>query len=312
MPDPTPAVLPRYPVYVPSKGRAKRCYTARCLTKDRVPFYLVVRESELETYKEYFPDAQYLVLPRAEAEDAPPEEGLIRARNWIKAHSLANGDERHWQIDDNVEYFGRRWRRRRIRVDGGIAIRAVEDFVDRYTNIGIAGMDYYMFVPDNQGHPAIQWNCHVYSCTLILNSLPYRWRTPLNDDTDMCLQVLAGGYCTLLVNAFLVQKLRTMRIKGGNTEIYKNVDGRLRMARQLERLWPGIVTVDRRFQRPQHIVKAAWKRFDTQPILKEGLTLEALAEEKNEYGMELTALQKIRSDRIQALHDAAVAKGIGR
>lgn len=39
---------------------------------------------------------------------------------------------------------------------------------------------------------------HVYSCTLILNSIEQRWRLLYNDDTDLCLQVLAAGWCTIL------------------------------------------------------------------------------------------------------------------
>ena len=36
--------LPRYPVYIPSKGRAEKCYTAQFMFDDGVPFYLVVEE----------------------------------------------------------------------------------------------------------------------------------------------------------------------------------------------------------------------------------------------------------------------------
>ena len=36
---------PRYPVYVPSKGRGRECLTARFLTRDHFPFYLVFQRT---------------------------------------------------------------------------------------------------------------------------------------------------------------------------------------------------------------------------------------------------------------------------
>ena len=68
---------------------------------------------------------------------------------------------------------------------------------------------------------------HVYSCTLVLNSIPHRWRGEYNEDTDICLQVLADGWCTILVNAYLAKKTHTMKTSGGNTDVLYQGDGRL-------------------------------------------------------------------------------------
>jgi hypothetical protein len=40
------------------------------------------------------------------------------------------------------------------------------------------------------------------------------------------------------------------------------------MARSLERMWPGVVTVKRRFDRPQHTIKNNWTYFDTPLVRK--------------------------------------------
>lgn len=109
-------------------------------------------------------------------------------------------------------------------------------------------------------------NIRVYSCTLLDNTLPFKWRGRYNEDTDLCLQVLTAGYCTALVRTFLCRKIGTMRMKGGNSsELYKG-DGRLKMAQELHRNWQQFVTIDHRFGRPQHVVD--WSRFKTQLILK--------------------------------------------
>lgn len=288
--------LPRYPIYIPSKGRHEdnKALTARFLEKDGVPFYLVVEPQERAAYEARFGSARVLTLPW----DNPGS--VIPARNWIKDHSISIGAARHWQFDDNMRRIARRYKGRRLPCDSGIALRACEDFVERYENIAIAGLNYEMFAPDGQEIAPFYLNVHVYSCTLFLNSLPHRWRGRYNEDTDICLQVLADGWCTLLFNAFLVAKVWTMKLTGGNTTTLYQGDGRLRMARSLERLWPGVVETKRRFQRPQHVVKDSWKCFTTPLKLKAGVDLSAMPA-VDEKGMRLTPTKEVRSQAIRKM-----------
>lgn len=258
--------VPRYPIYVPSKGRFKNCLTANCFVQDELPFRLVVEPQEKREYADRFGLKRLLVLPH-------DDRGLIYVRNWIKSHATEEGHERHWQLDDNIRTVRRLYRGNRIKCRAGIAFAAVEDFVDRYENIAVAGLNYEMFAPPGTKLPPFHLNQRVYSCSLVLNSLPYRWRSTYNDDTDYCLQVLAAGWCTVLVNVFLIQKMSTMIIKGGNTDVLYQGDGRLKMARSLERLWPGVVETKRRYKRPQHVVRYAWGKFDTPLKLKPGVDL---------------------------------------
>jgi hypothetical protein len=272
-------VLPKYPVYVVSKGRADSGQTAKSLIRDEVPFKIVVEPQEQEAYANTVGAERVLVLPFSNL-----GLGSIPARNWIWEHSKGSGAERHWILDDNIMGFWRRWNARKMRCEAGVGLRVAEDFTDRYENVGISGLNYYMFSINKLKQPPFYLNVHVYSCILILNSLPFRWRGRYNEDTDLCLQTLAGGWCTILFNAFLAWKKTTMTMKGGNaTELYKG-DGRLKMARSLERVWPHVVTVGRRFRRPQHIVRGAWRGFDTPLKLKPGVDPN---EPPNEYGMRM-------------------------
>ena len=283
--------MSRYPIYIPSKNRSDNCLTAGRLNKDKTPYHLVVEPQEEVVYRKAFPDASILVLDRNDG-------GLFYVRNWIKAHSLANGDKRHWQIDDNITYFRRWYKTRRIPINAGTALRIVADFVDRYENVAIAGLDYKMFCIKSpvEQKPFIL-NCHVYSCTLVLNSLPHSWRD-YNDDVDICLQVLADGWCTILMKAFMIDKMWTMSVKGGMTATYQN-DGRLQMARQLERRWPKVVSVNRRFQRPQHVVKDSWKRFDNKLIRRKDIDFNTFT--PDEQG--LTLKQVAPMIKAQAIRD---------
>src|SRR4029453_4657284 len=57
---------------------------------------------------------------------------------------------------------------------------------------------------------------------------------------------------------------------GGNTGLYQG-DGRLKMPRSLERLWPGGARGERRFKGPQHKTTTEWKSFTTPLKLKPDL-----------------------------------------
>src|SRR6266567_487959 len=308
----TGRILPRYPVYIPSKGRSHACQTARCLVKYGVPFSLVVEPQEEALYRAKFPDAHFLVLPWSGDDQVRrtfcqqwgiENGGLIAVRNWIKDHATASGTERHWQLDDNMDYFRRYYHQKRVYCEPGIALQVCEDFTDRYENIAISGLNYEAFMPDGQKRVPFVVNCHVYSCSLTLNSIPFRWRLAYNDDTDICLQVLAAGWCTVLLNTFMVHKIQTMKVKGGNTTDLYQGDGRLKMAHSLERMWPGVVTTKRRYHRPQHVIKDSWKCFDTPLRLKPGIDLTQLPA-INEYGMELVQVAaEVKSPRIQGLLD---------
>lgn len=144
-----PAPLPRYPIYIPSKGRADHCLTAQFLLRDEVPFKIVVEPQERDAYAAHFGNEHLLVLPFSN------QGSVVPARNWIRDHSM--GYKRHWQLDDNISHVRRRWRVKRIPCDSRFAFTAVEDFVDRYENVAIAGLAYRFFVINGVKLPPIEY-----------------------------------------------------------------------------------------------------------------------------------------------------------
>lgn len=285
---------PRYPIYIPSKGRADNLMTAAMFVADDVDFRVVVEPSQVEAYRAF--KDRLLVLP----ED---NKGLVYSRNWIKDHSISEGHARHWQFDDDIKEMYRYHRGFRLACSSRIALCVMEDFVDRYENVALSTFNSYFFLPCASGIaynklPPFYINYRCYTCFLVLNALPNRWRHRYNEDTDMSLQVLADGWCTIMFNTFAIQTPETMSAKGGQTDIYVN-DGRLRMARQLERVWPGVVETKRRFGRPQHVVKGVWKKFDTPLKLKPGIDPSKM--KPNNYGLKLKAVKEVRSPNLLRL-----------
>lgn len=285
--------IPRYPLYVISKERANTALTPRFLAADGVPFHLVVEPQQERSYAYRFPKASILTLPFSNL-----GQGSFPARNWCWDHALAGGAKRHWILDDNIGQVRRLYGGKRIPSDSGPAFAATEDFVDRYENVAIGGMNYQMFV--TPASPPYRTNVHVYSALCIRNDLPQRWRLRYNEDVDLCLQVLTAGFCTVLVNLFMIDKKTTMTMRGGNTDKLYAGDGRLKMARTLEKTWPGIVTVDRRWGRAQHVVD--WSYFKTPLALRPDVDLSSFPR-VDEYGLSLFEVAPIRSPALRDLYE---------
>ena len=273
---------PKYPVYVISKGRAKRCLTARELTLMNVPFYLVVEPQEEQEYRQEWSNANIIVTPFSNL-----GQGSIPVRNFVWEHSINNGDKRHWILDDNLEGFHRLNRNMKPKVMDGTIFRCCEDFTERYSNVPISGMNYYSFCKTTDRVPPYYLNTRVYSCILIDNSLEFRWRGKYNEDTDLCLRTLKAGYCTILFNAFLVGKVTTMRMKGGNTnEVYGDTNQRKEFAESLQKQHPDVVKVTWKFNRWHHQVN--YKPFKKNKLKRiEGLQIKKGVDN---YGMKLIEL----------------------
>lgn len=277
---------PRYPIYIPSKNRSDVCYTARFFIEDNVEFKIVVEPSQKKAYENIFGSERLLVLPEDNLR-------LLGSRLWIREHSLSLGYDRHWQFDDNITYIGRFHKGKRIRCDSNTAISVVEDFTDRYLNIGVSGFNYGMFlIPDGKTAPnPYILNHKVYSGSLINNKMPYKWRLYYNDDVDICLQCLINGLCTVQFNAFYINKLRTMLVKGGNTDDLYQKDGRLLMARTIEEVYPQYCQTKIRFGRPQHVVN--WDAFKGLKLIRrKDINWEELENKTNNYGLELKQFKK--------------------
>jgi hypothetical protein len=274
---------PRYPVYIISKGRWESRLTSKALEAIGVPYHIVIEPQEYPEYAAVIDPKRILTLPFSDL-----GQGSIPARNWVWEHALTGGSDRHWILDDNLRWFARVHRNKITKVDSGICFRVTEDFVDRYENVAMAGLNYEMFIPahSKKRYPFTP-NTRIYSCILLRNDLPFRWRGRYNEDTDLSLRILKAGYCTVLMNAFVCKKIATMRMKGGNTDVlYRQndqVDGRLLMAQSLRDQHPDIVTIKRKWGRWQHQVD--YSQFRTNQLR---LRADAIIPDgPDEYGMKL-------------------------
>ncbi len=307
---------PEHPVYIISKGRHESMFTSRSLARMKVPHYIAIEPQDEERYEEaldIFDIRQYvtlLIAPFSNHGDGPG-----RARNWCWDHSISIGADSHWVLDDNINDFYRYNNNIRIRVESGVFFKVMEDFVDRYNNVYIAGPQYRFFIAPDQKYPPYVANTRIYSCLLIRNDCKHRWRGRYNEDTDICLRVLKDGDCTIQFNAFLQGKAATQTVKGGNSEEFYhkevgldsdgiairkedlkvdsseryNTDGTLAKSQILVDMHPDVARLVWRYGRWHHWVDySPFKKNALQR--KEGLNIPSGV---NNYGMKLVKLAQV-------------------
>jgi len=268
-------VQPRYPLYIISKGRPK-CITARALARMGVPFQIVVEPSDVASYRALWGSRVIT------GEFDTTTRSSIPVRNYVDQIAPTT---KYWLLDDNIEDFNYLTDNQKYVVRTPAIFAATEDFVERYTNIGQAGFNYYSFSKKTERVPPYYLNTRIYSCTLMIKDVDIErdggklWRGRYNEDTDLSLRILKAGYCTVLMNVFLAGKVSTQRMSGGNTDtVYTDGDERKAFAESLREQHPDCVEVVRKFKRWHH--KVDYKRFKQQLIVGDPHTV-------RDYGLRL-------------------------
>lgn len=249
-----------------------------------VPYHIVVEPQEYEQYAAVIAPHKILVTPFSNL-----GQGSIPVRNWVWEHAINKGSSKHWLLDDNIEAFNRLNMNKKPPVLTGAIFKAAEDFVDRYTNVAMAGFNYYSFCKSTDKLKPFNTNTRIYSCTLINNDITHRWRGKYNEDTDLSIRVLKDGWCTILFNAFLAGKVTTQRMKGGNTkDVYGDTDNRREFAESLVKQHPDIVKVVWKFNRWHHQVD--YRSFKNNKLIKVPDVI--IPSGINNYGMKLIEVGK--------------------
>lgn len=288
---------PRYPLYIVSKGRSESRLTSKSLENMGVPYFIVIEQSDFDDYSKVIDESKILILPDRYFDEYDTFDDLGRtkstgpgaARNFVWDHSAENGHDRHWVMDDNINGFFRLNKNLKIKALTGSIFAAMEDFCDRYSNVAMAGPNYCMFAKQKQKIPPFITNTRIYSCNLIMNAAPYRWRGRYNEDTDLSLRMLKDGWCTIQFNAFLQHKMRTSTVKGGNSEEFYDHEGTLPKSKMQVDMHPDVSSIVWKFNRWHHHVD--YRSFKYNKLKKiEGLVI---PEAPNEYGMQLSRKKNV-------------------
>jgi hypothetical protein len=278
---------PKYPVFIPTKGRWDSRWTIKSFENAKIPFKVVVEPQEFDNYAAVVDPNKILILPHS-------NKGLVVTRNWIWDYCQDRSYKYFWTFDDNIGEslkqgvmgIYRLNNNLKVPVSSGTPLRVIEDFTERYENIAISGMNYFMFASRKTLVPQFYLNTRIYSNMLIKTDIPYRNEGFYNDDTDLCLRILKDGYCTILFNAFLIYKRTTMTVKGGMTPHYQE-DGRFKMAKELQNKYPDICKIVRKWGRWQHQVD--YSQFKKNKLIRKPHVI--IPQGVNNYGMILKTIQ---------------------
>ena len=285
---------PQFPLFIPTKGRAGSRLTAKVLEEMGVFYTVVVEEQEYDTYAEHIDKKKILVLDKKYQDDYDTcdelgntkSKGPGPARNFIWDYSIKQGHKWHWVMDDNIKLF-RRWNKnKRIKCYDGTPFKVMEDFCLRYKNIAMAGPNYSFFVIDKWGYKygPFTVNTRIYSCNLIRNDVPFRWRGRYNEDTDLSLQMLKAGWCTVQFNVFLQEKTNTQVLKGGNTDAFYAKEGTVPKSQMQVKLHPDVSKLTWRYGRWHHHVNYNKFKRENRLILRDDVVIK---QGVNDYGLTL-------------------------
>lgn len=307
---------PQFPLYIVSKGRTEYMTTSRWLTKMGVAHLIVVEPQEVDLYRATVDKlgllAEVLQLDldyktRYELCDdfgQSKSTGPGPARNFAWEHSIANGHQWHWVMDDNIYRFMRLNNNLRVPALSGAFWQAMEEFTLRYANVAMSGPNEIGFVRRKAKWAPFRVNTRIYSCNLIRNELPCRWRGRYNEDSILSLDLLKAGWCTILFNAMLMNKAPTQAQRGGNTAEFYHAEGKVEpgkkytdtgtiaKSRMLAAVHPDVATVVFKFKRWHHHVDYTGFKH-RKLVLREGFER---PEGINNFGMRL----RVRSLEVES------------
>lgn len=265
---------PEHPIFIPSKSRADLATTPHVLDELGVPYRLIVESQQYAAYRKHFPAERLIVLDKSYQDNYETlddlgdtkSKGPGPARNMAWDVALSEDAPWHWVMDDNIKAFLRANNNRRYRVADGAIFAYMESFAERYTNVAMAGPCYFMFAPARGKLPPFTTGTRLYSCNLIRNDVPQRWRGRYNEDTIISLDMLKAGYATVQFNAFQQRKLSTQLMKGGNTESFYATEGTLPKSQMLVNEYPDVARLTRKWGRWHHHVD--YSQWRGQPLIR--------------------------------------------
>ena len=129
---------PRFPIYIISKGRWESRLTSKALESMKVPYHIIVEESEYDKYCNVIDEDKILIKPKKYDDeydtfynDDDPRKGSGTARNFAWDDSIKKGFSWHWVMDDNLDAFHRMNKNIKAEVTSGTIFKCMEDFVLR-------------------------------------------------------------------------------------------------------------------------------------------------------------------------------------
>lgn len=254
----------KYPIYVISKGGAAReLQTIQALDALGIKYWLVVDNFEYDQYVDRVPQDRILQLP---PNSAPSGRSFTFTRNWCWGHSVYKEKAaRHWILDDDIDAFYFLNENKKPKVTTKNPFLLMEQFTDRFKNIGISGPAYEAYTQRRNEIPPYDTNTSIYACLLVRNDLPFRWEGNYYIETDLCIRSLKHQEATVLFNYIQTKRSKRPPLPKKDTpEFVAFSDKSLEMTTAIRDRHPSLVTITKRWGYWQFMVN--WKRLGRIPL----------------------------------------------
>lgn len=208
-------VNPKYPIYIPSKGRADKQLTVKLLLANGITNFFVIVEAghDAVEYTRTIGNKHVLVLKESNYGTSSV------ARNYAIEHSKRVGFAKHWQLDDDISKIYGHKKGKVTNVNVGEILREVER-LDKEHKSNITGVNTSASFL-SQTKKEFNENGSLTSLYLITND-KFRFRGTMLVDMDYQLQLLRAGLQTLRCNNFAFVFKSPLKAKGGYYDIYSN------------------------------------------------------------------------------------------
>lgn len=194
--------------------------THKFLTKLNIPHYLFVEPFEYELYENWY-DNSCCRLIIAPTDFHKAGLGSTPIRNYI-LDFFKNDHQRVWLLDDNIESYKRLYKGVKNVIHDIEIFTSIENYVDRYTNVGIASHNFSPFVFENGIRNILCKNTKCYSSLLCLTNNEIRFKHKHQEDNFISIEYISKGYTNLCFNHIVYHKYTSGIDNGGNsTFIYK-------------------------------------------------------------------------------------------
>jgi hypothetical protein len=199
-----------YPIFIISKGnffRNKKYQppkTAQYLEMIGVDYKIVVEPQEAEEYAKSISKNKIIILPE---EYLNKNQGI---RNFVHHYNIDKENLAYWILDDNINDYYWVDNNERYKVRDAFAFKFVEDLMNNYENVYLAGHQYKMFCPPTDYRNIIQHNGRVFSSILIRTDIPsLNEEADIWNDNDLSVRILEKGLPTILSVVLTADKERS-------------------------------------------------------------------------------------------------------
>lgn len=233
----------KYPIFIISYNRPKNHITARKLAEYEIYHYIVLHKEQIPEYLKNFTNEMKKFTTILEFDDVyklkyetcdniphsikNAGSGAERNFAWDYSKNVLNSNS-HWLLDDNMYFSYISGIKNNIyarnccdKIKFNELFNKAEDFFDKYENLLMIELAQRDFIVNKLKYSYVL-NTRCFSCNLIYNDMPIRWRGRYNEDVILSFDIMQAGYCIASYKGgVLKNKISTRRARGGNHSVEK-------------------------------------------------------------------------------------------